>query len=86
MIKSQSDLNPCNDGKRSSEVLLATVAKCERLQKQLDIAIKALEKYSQKTEHIVAHNEYTTTVEYRSYNDGGRVAQTALAEIKELDK
>lgn len=57
----------------------------ERLQKQLDIAIKALEKYAQKTEHIVAHNEYTTTVEYRSYNDGGRVAQTALAEIKELE-
>ena len=28
----------------------------------------------------------TVTVEYRSYNDGGRVAQTALAEIKELDK
>ena len=34
-IKSQHELN---DGKRSSEVLLATVAKCEILQKQLDIA------------------------------------------------
>ena len=42
MIKSQSDLNPCNDGKRSSEVLLATVAKCERLQKQLDFAKQAM--------------------------------------------
>ena len=42
MIKSQSDLNPCNDGKRSSDVLLATVAKCERLQKQLDIALSSM--------------------------------------------
>ena len=37
-IKSQSDLNPCNDGKRSSDVLIETINKCERLQKQLDIA------------------------------------------------
>ena len=43
MIDSQDKLNPCNDGKRSSDVLLATVEKCERLQKQLDIAIKALD-------------------------------------------
>ena len=38
MIKSQDDLNPCNDGHRSSDVLVATIEKCERLQKQLDEA------------------------------------------------
>lgn len=41
-VKSQHELN---DGKRSSDVLLATIAKCERLQKQLDIAVKALKEY-----------------------------------------
>jgi hypothetical protein len=43
MIKSQDDLNTCNDGKRSSDVLVATIEKCERLQKQLDIAVEALD-------------------------------------------
>ena len=38
MIKSQDDLNTCNDGHRSSSVLLETIEKCERLQKQLDKA------------------------------------------------
>ena len=42
MIKSQSDLNSCNDGKRSSDVLLEAISKAERLQKQLDIAVKAI--------------------------------------------
>jgi hypothetical protein len=34
MIKSQDDLNPCNDGKRSSDVLVATIEKCEKLEKK----------------------------------------------------
>lgn len=38
MIKSQDDLNTCNDGHRSSSVLLETIEKCEKLQKQLDKA------------------------------------------------
>lgn len=42
MIKSQDELNPCNDGHRSSDVLVATIEKCERLQKQLDIALNGL--------------------------------------------
>lgn len=42
MIKSQDELNPCNDGKRSSSVLLETIEKCERLQKQLDKAERIL--------------------------------------------
>ena len=46
MIKSQDELNTCNDGHRSSDVLVATIEKCERLQKQLDIAIKGLKEYA----------------------------------------
>ena len=32
MIKSQDDLNTCNDGHRSSSVLLETIEKCEKLE------------------------------------------------------
>lgn len=42
-IKSQDDLN---EGKRSSEVLLATIEKLEQTQKKLDIAVKCLERYA----------------------------------------
>lgn len=42
MIKSQDDLNTCNDGHRSSSVLLETIEKCEKLQKQLDKAERIL--------------------------------------------
>ena len=34
MIKSQDDLNTCNDGHRSSSVLLETIEKCEKLEKK----------------------------------------------------
>lgn len=37
-----SSLNECNEGKRESDVLVATIEKCEKLQKKLDIAIEAL--------------------------------------------
>jgi hypothetical protein len=43
MIKSQDDLNTCNDGKRSSQVLIETIEKLEQAQKKLDIAVKCLE-------------------------------------------
>lgn len=44
-VKSQDDLSTTNDGKRSSDVVLSAVEKCERLQKQLDIAKTYLEHY-----------------------------------------
>ena len=49
MIKSQDELNTCNDGHRSSDVLVATIEKCEnleeenkRLKRQLEIALLEL--------------------------------------------
>lgn len=69
-IKSQDDLN---EGKRSSEVLLATIEKCEKLQKQLDIAVEALCLYSNLRGDGTVSN-------YES------VAKTALKHIKELEK
>lgn len=44
-IKSQDDLNPCNDGKRSSDVLLSTIKELEKTKKQLVIAKEALHLY-----------------------------------------
>ena len=39
-IKSQEELNTCNDGKRKTDVLIATIEKCEKLEEKLKIAIK----------------------------------------------
>ena len=68
-VKSQDDLSTTNDGKRSSDVLLSTIERCERLQKQLDIAVKALE-----TTHTFPH-----TMTLKEW------CEKKLAEIKELD-
>lgn len=71
MIKSQDELNPCNDGHRSSDVLLATIEKCEQTQKQLDIATMHLE---------------LIKLEYgEEYNLAGKLSRQALKQIKELD-
>lgn len=42
MIKSQDDLNTCNDGKRSVDVLIHTIDKCEKLRTQLNIVLNIL--------------------------------------------
>lgn len=43
-IKSQEELNTCNDGKRKTDVLIATIEKCEKLEEKLKIAKETLEK------------------------------------------
>lgn len=45
-VKSQHELSTTNDGKRSSDVLVATLEKCERLQKQLEIAKEVLQEFA----------------------------------------
>lgn len=44
-IKSQDEVN---QGGRKSDVVLSAVEKCERLQKQLDIAVKCLKQYADR--------------------------------------
>lgn len=68
MIKSQDDLN---EGKRSSEVLIATIEKCEILQKQLDIAVNALNLFANSNRLDFAYIQYS---------------QDTLKQIKELKK
>ena len=84
MIKSQDDLNTCNDGHRSSEVLVATIEKCERLQKQLDVAIKCLERYA---DHENWQDECAGANDCLFIDDYGyREAEIVLEQIKELEK
>lgn len=84
MIKSQDDLNTCNSGERSTEVLIHTIEKCERLQKQLDKAIKCLEKYA---DHQNWQDECAGANDCLYIEDFGyREAETALEQIKELEK
>lgn len=44
-VESQDDVT-VNQGSRSSDVLLKTIEKCEKLEKQLKIAIKYLRRYA----------------------------------------
>lgn len=65
-IKSADDLN---EQKRESDVLITAIEKCERLEKKLKVAVKALE-------HI-ERDDYMGIY--------GDIAQEALAKIKELE-
>lgn len=42
VIKSQHELNTCNDGKRSSDVLLSTIEELEKIKKERDRYYNAL--------------------------------------------
>lgn len=48
-IGDMSKLNDCNDGKRGSDVLVSAIKKCEKLEKQLKIAVDILEAISTHT-------------------------------------
>lgn len=83
-IKSQDELNTCNDGKRSSDVLIHTIEKLELAQKKLDIAIKCLERYA---DHQNWQDECAGAEDCLYIEDFGyREAEQALEQIKELDE
>ena len=84
MIKSQDDLNTCNDGHRSSDVLVATIEKLEQTQKKLDIAIKCLERYADHKnwqDECAGANDCLFLYDY-----GYRFARETLEQIRELEK
>lgn len=84
MIKSQDELNPCNDGHRSSDVLVATIEKLEQTQKKLDIAIKCLERYA---DHENWQDECAGANDCLFIDDYGyREAEAVLEQIRELKK
>lgn len=50
-VKSQDDLPTTNDGKRSSEVLLTTLAELEKTKKQLEIAKEYIYQRAEKDKY-----------------------------------
>ena len=70
--KSADDLNK---QERQSDVLISTIEKCEKLEKQLKIAVKALEFYEKP--FVCFHPEYNIAQHHKK-------ASEALAKIKEI--
>jgi hypothetical protein len=56
MIKSQDELNPCNDGERSVDVLIHTIEKCEKLEQNLNNVIGILLRVSPEHENYLRLN------------------------------
>lgn len=87
-IKSQDDLNKQG---RESDVLISAIERCERLEKALYVAVCTLETYADTQnwrdifEEDGDDSEYHTEALYFA-NEGYESAQSALKQIKELDK
>lgn len=62
------------------------IAECELLQKQLDIAVNALEKYATKEGVIIEQRARYVVVDYHPFYDEGKLAKHALKEIEELNR
>lgn len=89
-------LNPCNGRKRSSDVLTATLEKCQaivaknvELEKKLEIAVKALEFYANKENNYFGNTVWEDwegdKFAYVSGDiENGYKAREALAKIKEI--
>ena len=74
--KSADDLNK---QERQSDVLISTIERCEKLEKQLKIAVEALEVYADnRTWDCCCRNQC-------AYVDGFEATE-ALRKIKKLDK
>lgn len=87
MIKSQDDLNTCNDGHRSSDVLLSAIEKMELTKKQFDTAVSHENKILKKQLKI-AVNTLKYVIKENMYNlDEHRYfIEEKLKKIKELGK
>lgn len=81
MIKSQDDLN--KPEQHSTEVLIKALEKCEKLEKQLKIAVECLEVYASPEYKMVGmSNGVPCTFIISNTNN---LAQKTLEQIKELD-
>lgn len=81
-LKDEGYIKVTKRGQRN--IKLAECEKCKRLEKQLDMAIKCLEKYA---DHQNWQDEYAGAEDCLYIEDFGyRDAEQALKEIKELKK
>lgn len=71
-----------------SETLVQALDRCERLEKQLEIAVEALEYYENKDNYDRHHQVVNGSNEWDSnvMIDCGNKAEKALQKIKELGK
>lgn len=88
-VRSQDDVT-VNQGSRSSDVLVATIEKCEKLQKQLDIALKCLNTYANEDYWLYCckacgGSYYNLHKDKINLKYGEYPARNALANIKELE-
>ena len=85
MLGSQDEL-PQPRG-RKTDVLIKALEKCEKLEKQLKIAVEALTDYARDDWWNDAVDDYDDEYVKGAFeNDGYKRAQKALEQIKELDK
>lgn len=87
-IKSQHELS---EQGRQSDVLIAAIERCEKLEKALYVAVSALEIYADTQNWRDIYEEdgddSEEPIEALYFADYGyKTAQQALAKIKELDK
>lgn len=86
-VESQDDVT-VNQGSRSSDVLVATIEKCEKLQKQLDVAVECLKLYAEKTQwsDCMSTGAVQFVLDRGAFTDDGYLlAENALEKIKELN-
>lgn len=92
-IKSQDDLN--QPEKHSTDVLVAAIEKCKKLEKQLKIAIEAINRglmYNYTLQSDVREDMdlyfplYDKSEEKKNLERQNRTLTKALEKIKELDK
>ena len=82
-ITSADDLNKQG---RKSDVLVAALEKCEKLEKQLKIAVKCLEKYADDKRWQDFEEGDIVTFDVMFKPLGYTFAKKALKQIKELEK
>lgn len=81
-VKSQDDIK--RQDTRSSDVLIKTLEKCEKLEEQLSIAVEALEKYANKSSWVASNIRGYDTFCFKGafVTDGPWFAALALERIK----
>ena len=80
LVFAPTSADDLNEQGRQSDVLISAIERCEKLEKQLKIAINALEIYANE-------NNWTEDLGYgynNKFPEGSDVAQEALAKIKEI--
>ena len=86
-IGSQHELT--TPGNRKSDVVISAIEKCQKLEKQLKIAVEALSRYADSSDwwDCESNGAVQFVLNEGGFEDYGyKIAQEAIKQIKELDK